>query len=246
MKPLRGVVVGCTHAQLMLPSAWDALYDVFDRWKPEVLIHLGDFLDTTALRSGAEGTKDEGADIKLDLEAGFGFLQWFFNRPAKRRILCQGNHDDPRWEKWLGHPNAAKRFLAETLASRAAEAYRKARIHEVAPYDIKRGWVKFAGATWGHGYMHGEHAVRDHAEMVGGTVYMAHLHTIQERHGRSVEPSVCRCIGWLGDADKAGYARLRRNTLAWENGFLLTEHTQEETHSWQIRMDANGKFRLPI
>lgn len=246
MKYIRGVVVGCTHAQLMIPQAWDALERVFDKWKPRALIHLGDYLETSALRSGAEGTSDEGKDLGLDLEAGFKFLRWYFKRPAKRRILALGNHDDTRWDKWMDHPNATKRHLAELLHERAHSEYHALQIHDVLPYDIKKGWLHYAGANWGHGYMYNENAVRDHAEMVGGITYMAHLHSIQERNGRTVKPSVCRCIGWLGDAEKAGYARLRRNTLSWDNGFLLTEHSEKDTVSWQIRLDETGKFRLPF
>ena len=240
----RGVVVGCTHAQLMIPQAWDALEMVFDKWKPQVLIHLGDYIDTTALRTGADGTADEGEDIGLDLDAGLGFLKWYFNRPAKSRFLCLGNHD-VRPHRLVRHPSAKIRYLAQDIVKRTETAFSDLSLR-VMPYDIKTGWLDYGGALWGHGYMVGEQAVRDHAEMTGRDTYIAHLHRIEERFGRSLGSPMCRCIGWLGDEHKAGYARHRRQTLAWSNGFLLTEHSETETVSWQIRLDETGKFRLPF
>lgn len=246
MKFWRGVWVGCTHAQLMLPQAYDALETVFDKWKPKVIGHLGDFLDTTALRDGADGTKDEGADIGLDFDAGFRFLNWYFRKGSIERILALGNHDDPRWEKWMGHPNAVKRHMAELLQDRAEREYKRMRLTHVLPYDIKRGWLKYSGAWFGHGYIVSQNALKATAEMLGGVSYTAHLHRIEEKSGETIEPSMSRCIGWLGDEYKAGYARRRRATLAWSNGFILTEHNGKETHAWQIRMDESGKFRMPF
>lgn len=244
MKFWRGVWVGCTHAQLMLPQAYDALETVFDKWKPKVIGHLGDYIDTTALRAGADGSRDEGEDIGLDLEAGFDFLNWYFGRKASVKVLTLGNHDI-RPERFLGHPNAMKRYLAEAMQERTQSTFKRLGL-TVLPYDIKRGWFDYSGALWGHGYMVGEQAVRDHAEMTARETYIAHLHRIEERFGRSLGSPMCRCIGWLGDEHKAGYARHRRATLAWSNGFILTEHNGKETHAWQIRMDESGKFRMPF
>jgi hypothetical protein len=222
----------------MLPQAYDALETVFAKWKPVVLGHLGDYIDTTALRAGAEGTRDEGADIDLDLKAGFDFLTWYFRRKASVKVLTLGNHD-VRPERYVDHPSAERRYLAGVLAERTQSTFKRLGL-TVLPYDIKRGWFDYSGALWG------ENAVRDHAEMTGRQTYIAHLHRIEERYGRSLGSPVCRCIGWLGDEHKAGYARHRRATLAWSNGFILTEHNGKETHAWQIRLDDSGKFRMPF
>jgi len=237
----RGLVVSCSHAQMILPDALPTLRKFAADWKPHHLIHLGDFLDTTALRSGAAGTPDEGADVQFDLDAGLSFLTSFFSLSARaeKRILCLGNHD-ARPYKLRQHPRAMVRHTADNVCKQIEFAARKSRA-EVIPYDIRRGWKQInPSLAVGHGYMFSENAVRDHAEMLGCNVIMGHLHRCEVRKGRTVQGGTGYCVGWLGDDSLAYYARERRATLAWENAFASYETNGKEAVIWLHKRAKDG------
>ena len=215
---------------MILSDALPALERFASDWKPQHLIHLGDFLDTTALRSGAEGTPDEGADIDFDLKAGLGFIKAFYSLSHKsnKHILCLGNHDN-RPYKLCRHPRAIVRKAAKDVCKSISKTARKLKC-EVMPYDIRGNWKQVnPNLAVGHGFMYNENAVRDHAEMLGCDVIMGHLHRCEVRKGRTVKGGVGYCVGWLGDEERAYYARERRATLAWENAFCSYETNGKET-----------------
>jgi predicted phosphodiesterase len=56
------------------PKARDAVLKFREAYKPKHTIHLGDFIDTKALRVGAAGTQDESEPIRPDMESGLEFL----------------------------------------------------------------------------------------------------------------------------------------------------------------------------
>ncbi len=51
--------VGCSHGHLADQSALATALKFKSAWKPDTVMHLGDFMDLAALRSGAKGTPDE-------------------------------------------------------------------------------------------------------------------------------------------------------------------------------------------
>lgn len=220
----RGLAVTCSHAQMVLPDAMETLQRFADDWKPTQLVHLGDFLDTTAFRSGAADTSDEGADVDFDLTAGLLFVRDFFdiNRRANVRLLFRGNHDE-RPYTMTRHPKALVRKAAKDVCSAIEFQARKSKV-ELIPYDIKFGWRHISERMMaGHGYMFNEQAARDHAEMLGCSCMFGHVHKVLIQPARSVKPATGFSIGWLGEESKARYARHRRATLAWENAFAAYE-----------------------
>lgn len=225
----RGLVVSCSHSEMMLPDALPTLRKFARDWKPDHLVHLGDFLDTTALRGGADGTPDEGADIGFDLEAGLDFLEDFYGlSSASKRILCLGNHDN-RPFKLRRHPRAIVRDCAQRVCESIESTAKRLRA-EIVPYDIRKGWKRVSNdCVVGHGYMFNQNAVKQHAEMIGCNVIMGHLHRCEVRKAECLNNATGYCIGWLGDENKAGYARERRATLAWENAFATYETNGRET-----------------
>jgi len=46
------MAVGCSHGDQIDPDARKAVLVFKERWKPDMTIHLGDFLDLAAFRSG--------------------------------------------------------------------------------------------------------------------------------------------------------------------------------------------------
>lgn len=240
----RGIAISCTHAEMLHDSAKPALAKALRDWKPDAVLHLGDFLDTTAFRSNADDI-DASKEIRFDLDAGIGFLDWYFAQAtqATTRIVFEGNHD-MRPRKLAQHPNAHIRHSAQDVCAAIASCV--SRNHALyINYDIKTGWYRL-GRLWGHGFMIGENAVRDHAEMMGEDCAIGHLHRVEKRSGRSIKRPTCDCIGWLGDESKAYYARHRRATMAWGLGFALFEwrgndsilHVQEPTRKGEWRIYA--------
>lgn len=243
----RGLAISCSHAEMVLPDAMPTLRRLCAGWKPDHLIHLGDFLDTTAFRSGSQGTPDESADIGCDIDAGLSFVQEFFDLSprATLRYLFKGNHDN-RPFKLLKHGNAIVRHAAKDVCDAIQYTARKCKA-DLIPYDIRSGWMPIADdMLCGHGYMFNEHAVRDHAAMLGNSVIMGHLHRDEVRRAPTIKRAVGYCIGWLGDEHKAGYARERKATLAWENSFAIYETNGTETVVWpQKRTEAGWRIMLP-
>ncbi len=53
------MAVSCNHGNRADPEALKAVLAFAKDFKPDLKVHLGDFVDMTAFRSGAKGTGDE-------------------------------------------------------------------------------------------------------------------------------------------------------------------------------------------
>ena len=201
------------------------------------IMHLGDFWDATALRSGAKGTKDEAADISKDTDAGVKFLlelepKWVFT----------GNHD-ARVQEWHNHPNALKAFVSCKMNQALYDAKHLLKF-EIIRYDIDEGWRQLGNYLFGHGYMYNEMAIRDHAEMVGNCV-IAHLHRTGEERGRRRGGATGYCLGLLADIESLSYARRQRATTKWQQAFAYGEYCDSATTVNLCKRAENGDWRLP-
>jgi len=199
-------------------------------------IELGDVIDTACLRSGARGTRDEAEPLDADLEIG---LNWIREMGPSDWML--GNHCD-RPFGLMDHPSA----IVSGLAKRVVEDMRRAATDAGAkmhPYDIERGWLRVGNIHFGHGYMYNVNALRDHVEMIGGNVVMAHIHTPELFSGRVIGSPWGICVGTGMDPWKAGYARRRRQTLTWGHGFAYGEYCDGDStkHIVSWRCEHGGK-----
>lgn len=227
------MAIGCSHGDLIHPQARADALAFRKRFKPDVRFHLGDLVDTACFRSGAAGTKDEARSPRDDMAAARDLLAEY--EPTH---LAWGNHDW-RLAELSTHPKAIISMLAGELWSRLNDQARALKCRTV-PYDIEEGWFHIGGAHWGHGYMYNMQAVRDHSEMCGGPVVMAHLHTPQQVEGRTIKDSPSFCVGALADDKQLTYGRRRRNSLTHGHGIVFGEMTDKESRLWLIRA-ANGK-----
>ena len=84
----RFMASGCSHGHLQDDEAIKAVLKFKRTWKPHRNIHLGDFIDTAAFRSGAIGTPDEAVDLVGDLGHGLNFL-----RALEPTDVLNGNHE---------------------------------------------------------------------------------------------------------------------------------------------------------
>jgi hypothetical protein len=231
----RVVAVGCTHGDLADTKRLNEVMAFVRRFDPHYRFELGDLIDTAAFRSGSKGTKDEAHPIEPDKIAG---VEWI--KRYKPTHLSWGNHCW-RLVEWRTHYNAVLAYAAGVVWNALEDATRDVGALTV-PYHIKQGWFYLGGYAWGHGYMYNESAVRDHAEMTGSPVVMAHLHRALQERGRTLTEKPSFCVGTLMDVDKAHYAERRRATTRWGAGVVFGEICKEDSYLWI----ATGQTGEPI
>jgi hypothetical protein len=235
----RWMATGCLHSTHACAEYQRNVRAFKAAFHPARHIELGDLLETTALRSGARGTKDEAEPLEPDVNKG---LAWLAEMEPSDWLL--GNHDD-RIIQLLSHPSAIVAELARRLWSDMQAAAEKAgaKIH---PYDIERGWIRVGNMYMGHGYMYNINALRDHVEMMGGNVVMAHLHVAHTFRARNHGGHWGVCVGTGGDPRTMGYARRRRQTLAWNHGIAYGEYTDNDSTMQLLQWNcAHGAKESP-
>ena len=235
------MAVGCSHGDLIDATAADQVIKFRDAWKPETCVHLGDFLDTAAFRSGSAGTSDEAREVAPDMNAGLRFLERL--RPT---LVFIGNHEDRLWKMRHSH----KAIIAECagqLVTSIQTKCRNLRAELVEHYSIsdKRSVRKIGGYSFLHGFMYSENATRDHAETFGNCVH-AHTHRASMATARRSDSVRGYCVGTLSDIPNMDYAKARRQTLAWSHGFVWFEHTQDSAQIWLHENQPGQAWRLPI
>jgi hypothetical protein len=235
----RVVAIGCTHGDLAHPERLNEVIAFCDRFKPEIRFDLGDIMDTAAFRSGSRGTKDEAQPIAPDNLAA---IEWL--RRYQPTHIAWGNHDW-RLVEWQGHPNAALSFAASTVWACLQDEVRKLHAWQV-PYHITKGWFQMGGYFWGHAYMFGENATRDHAEMLGGPVAHAHTHRAETSHGRTLYDSASFSVGTLADVEKMHYADRQRSKTRWGAGALFGEMCETESRLWLARNKTHEEMDVPV
>ena len=238
MKWKRWFACGCSHGDLADPEALKAILRFRNHWNPETCIHLGDAFDTTAFRAGARGTKDEAAPVQPDLLSGIAFLKAL--RPDV--FLC-GNHEDRLWNL-MEHPNAIVSALATDIVHDIEFTCRKLKCR-VVPYNYK-AFVRLGDTKFLHGYLFNEQCCRDHAEAFGSCVF-AHAHRAGQAYGRRWDNPLGTCVGTLMRISAATYAKARRSTLAWSQGFAWGYYSDTRTITWlHTQPQGQTEWVLPL
>lgn len=129
------VACGCSHGELADPAALNEIVKFNADFKPDKRIHLGDFCDTTAWRSGAKGTKDEGACVADDIGAGLTFLERY-----EPTLVFNGNHE-ARLYRFAKSPNALLSHAALiTIDSIRDTIIEQLGAEYVEDYSLETGW----------------------------------------------------------------------------------------------------------
>lgn len=206
------LAVGCSHGAEIDPEARKAVLTMRERWKPDTVVHLGDFLDLAAFRAGAvrdSNDSDHAASVSDDLSAGLEFLHEL--RPTH---VLMGNHE-ARLYKFAASPNALLAHAATLTIDRIEEVFKKLKAKSL-PYHI-RSHFTLGGTKFLHGYMYNVSAIRDHAETYGSCV-LAHLHRVGWERARRDDHASGYCVGTLARLGME-YASTRRATFGWSQGF---------------------------
>lgn len=234
------IAVGCSHGKHADKTAVEAVLAMRERWKPSIVIHLGDWCDTTAWRSGAGGSSDECEPVSPDIDGGIAFLREY--RPTH---VLDGNHED-RIPRSLRDPRAIVAYAAQKASDYIDEAFKQIGCRRI-PYDGVYQRLLIGDVTFTHGTIYNENSARDMAEMYGGKVVFAHTHRSQMAEGRTFKESTGYCVGTLTRRGEMDYAKARRATLGWRQGIVFGEIGPKDSAVWlATRSEFAKEWRLPV
>lgn len=236
------LIVGCSHGVRASKPALEAVLRFKRAFKPKHTAHIGDFIDTSCLRTGAPGTQDEYDPIRPDLSSGLNFLE-----QLQPTIVVLGNHD---WRPYLlrNHPKAIIAELAAVVVKDIEATCQKLRA-KVTPYGYKKHHMLADDCKLMHGTFCNEAATRDHAEAYappGGIVVHAHTHRTGYARGRRADNPLGICVGTLANIPAMEYAAQRKSTLSWSAGFVWGFTNQKRTQLWVHDNGQDQTWRLPI
>lgn len=213
--------VSCSHAEHINRRAWDKAMEIKRDLAPEFTFHLGDFMDTTAFRSGAAGTPDERKSPRTDFESGIFHIQMM----EPNLVLC-GNHEARLWSH-LYSSSAIVADLAHQLITDTKAAV-KAVGAEFVEYNGQFQGIMMGPALLTHGTIFNVNAARDMAETYGGGdvryVVFGHTHTVSVGMARAAHGCMGINIGCMTDRRDMPYAQNRRQTWAWVNACITGEY----------------------
>jgi predicted phosphodiesterase len=236
----RFIAIGCSHGKYADKTAISAVLRMREKWRPDLVIHLGDWCDTTAFRSGAIGTSDESEPVAPDIDGGIAFLKEL--RPTH---VLDGNHED-RIPRMLSHRNALVAYAAQQATNFIDESFIKIGCRRI-PYDGVFQRLVIGNVTFTHGTIYNENSARDMAEMYGGNVVFAHTHRAQIGEGRTIKESTGYCVGTLTRRGEMDYAKARRATLGWRQGIVYGEIGPKDSAVWLLtRGEFQQEWRLPL
>lgn len=234
------MAVGCSHGDHICPEARKAVLEFRDKWKPDTVMHLGDFIDLAALRSGAQGNPDSGdraKDIAEDVGAGVDFL--YELRP--NHILL-GNHE-ARLYAWASSSNALKAHAANCILEDIDGCAKKLKAR-LYPYNV-RSYCEIGDLKALHGFVYNVNAIRDTAESYGCKTIMAHIHRCGQERARTLNGVSGYALGMLMKFDP-DYAATRRATLAWSQGFAYGFYCDNQTTVNIVERTYGQPWMLPL
>jgi len=236
----RFIAVSCSHGKYADKTAIEAVLTMRDKWKPSIVVHLGDWCDTTAFRSGAHGTSDESEPVAPDIDGGIMFLKEY--RPTH---VLDGNHED-RIPRLLNSNNALVAYSAQQATNYIDESFKKIGCRRI-PYNGVFQTLVIGNVTFTHGTIYNENSARDMAEMYGGQVIFGHTHRAQVGEGRTLKESTGYCAGTLTRRGEMDYAKCRRATFGWRQGIVYGEIGPKDSAVWLLtRSEFNQDWRLPL
>jgi predicted phosphodiesterase len=241
----RGMAWSCSHAKYCDKDALNALVEFRKRWKPDYVACLGDFTDMTAFMSGAKGTSAEAEPIEPDIDTGLMHLAMM--RP---NVVLLGNHEDRLYRLQHSH-NAIVSYAASQAISAMEKACSKLKAR-IVPYDgifqLERVGMSDIGLS--HGTFYNEQAARDMAETYCDRtirkIVFGHTHKVSIQAARTYSAGMGYNIGCLTSRGALEYAKTRRSTLAWTQGFTFFEFTDGMSSINLCTRNPNDQWRLPV
>lgn len=201
-----------THGDKRNARAVSLFKTFVDEYKPELRLHLGDWLNAEAFRNGA-AEHERRVSLKSDYTEAFRFFEWY-----KPTHLLDGNHDD-RLPLYAKHsPGPLADYVTDILAQTDTLLGKFGTVH--LPYDKRKGVLKIGQLKALHGFFAGVSAPQQHARAFGSSVF-GHTHrfsAVSVPGAHSGGRSVARGIGCLCDLDME-YNSRHVDTLSQAQGW---------------------------
>lgn len=194
--------------------AWELMLHVARALRPETIVVLGDFADMWAV-SAHDKSPTRRDNLESEMKAVAIRLDELDALGARRKIYCEGNHEDrlsryitraaPELFEFVSFPRIHR------LDERGWEwvPYREhARVGKVfVTHDLGEAGIYAAARARG---------------TMGGNVVIGHVHRMGVHYASTAEGTghVSASFGWLGDATQARYLPAAKRA-AWQIGFGL-------------------------
>jgi predicted phosphodiesterase len=193
--------------------------------------------------SGAKGSS-EAEPLIPDIDTGLMHLKML-----KANIVLCGNHEDRAWRLQSSN-NAVVAHAAYKIVEAIGDCCKKLRA-PLIPWDGVFQMFDIADIGFQHGVLFNEMAARDTAEAFCNStrrkIVFGHTHKVSMQSGRNLVGGTGYNIGSLTKRSAMDYAKGRRATLAWQQGFLWGEYCEELKQS-SIHIttrESNQPWRLP-
>jgi hypothetical protein len=222
----RFLAFGCTHAKAIDKEAWDFALGFRERFKPHMVLHLGDAIDMAGLMGHGKGTDTEGDELNPDIDTGLTQL-----RELKPNVWIYGNHED-RAFKLARSKHAATAYAAEKICQEMEKCAEKIRCQTIKYSGIYQVY-DLADIAFQHGVLFNEMAARDTCEYlctngVRRKAVFVHTHKTAIQAARNLTSAIGYNVGTLTKRGSLDYAKNRRATLAWTQA-ICWGYYQEET-----------------
>ena len=243
------LAVSCSHAKYCCPDAWKAVMTFKSRFSPDTILHLGDFIDLSALMGNGIGSGSDGDEVTPDIDTGLMHLRELIAGCKNPYVLC-GNHEDRAW-KLTHSKNSVTSYCAHKIVSAIEDTTKKLKARLI-PYSGIEQIVDIADIGFTHGTCYGESAARDMAEQYcNGTrrkIVMGHTHRVAIQNARTYHGGTCYNIGTLTSRGALEYAKNRRSTFSWCQAWCWGEYCESlNQSSLQITQRGRGEaWRMPI
>ena len=211
---VRVAFVPDSHHPNVHSKSWALMLRALMRWKPEVLVVLGDFADAETL-SAHPPDEPGNRDFAEEVDSVKTALTQLEQVGATTMVYIAGNHE----------------FRLERYLARQAPALFRQLKGWPALLDLhERGWqwVPYRRSA-SLGKLHithdtgsaGMNAHRTSAAVFGGSALIGHTHRMAyEVRGRfDSTPYLAAMLGWLGDAAQAGKYMHEAKSAEWVHGF---------------------------
>lgn len=208
----RIMIVTDSHGDQINKRADKLCREFAEHYKPQIRVHLGDWMNCEAFRNGANEW-ERRVGLKHDRKAAFDFLEWY--RPTH---LLDGNHDD-RLPLYVKHsPGPLADYVSEIL-EQVDSLCAKFRTQHI-PYHKRKGVAKIGKLKALHGFYSGTTATKRMALAYGNCVF-GHNHRFTTDSVPGVHSGgrcVARGIGCLCELEMDYNAR-QVDTLSQAQGW---------------------------
>jgi predicted phosphodiesterase len=245
----RILAVSCSHAKYVDPVAWKAVLEFKNRFKPHTILHLGDFIDLTALMSNGNGSGSTGDEIEPDIDTGLVHLRELMHGCKDPYILC-GNHEDRAWK--LTHAKQASVAYAAFQITNTIQKTAQDLGARLIPYSGIEQIVDIADIGFTHGTIYNEqaaaHMAAHYCDGKRRKIVFGHTHKVAVASAKTKHGGTGYNIGTLTARGSLEYAKTRPSTFAWTQAFLWGYYHEETNQSSiHITQRQNGEqWYLPL